>query len=93
MEDYIGIQTWVTLTYYGSSTDLRPTLQSGNRYIASEPIGTIWCALCELAKGGVFKVEYAEISIDKKLNHAWNRSIIKVTYMASIFQLKAREDT
>ena len=49
--------------------------------------------MCELAKGGMFKVEYAGTSIDKKLNHAWNRSIIKVTYRASIFQLKARVDT
>ena len=36
-------------TYYGSSTDLRPALQSGNRYIASQPIGTIWCALCVIS--------------------------------------------
>ena len=41
----------------------------------------------------MFKVEYAEISIDQKLNHAWNCPIIKVTYRVSIFQLKAREDT
>ena len=62
-------------------------------YIASQPIGTIWCAVCELAKGGVFKVEYAGTSIDQKLNHAGNCSIIKVTYRASIFQLKARVET
>ena len=93
MEDYIGLHTWVTQTYYGSSTDLRPALQSGKRYIASQPIGTIWSAVCELAKGGMFKVEYAGTFIDQKLHHAWNCSIIKVTYMASIFQLKAREDT
>ena len=68
-------------------------MQSENRYIISQPIGTIWCAVCELAKGGMFKVEYAEISIDQKLNHAWNCSIIKVTYRASIFQLKERVDT
>ena len=84
MEDYIGLHTWVTQTYYGSSTDLRPALQSGKRYIASQPIGTIWCAVCELAKGGMFKVEYAGTSIDQKLNHAWNCSIIKVTFRASI---------
>ena len=69
-EDYIGLQTRVTQTYYGSSTGLRPSLQGGKRYITSQPIGTIWCAVCELAKGGVFKVEYAGTSIDQKLNHA-----------------------
>ena len=79
LEDYIGLQTWVTQTYYGSSTGLRPALQSGKRYIASQPIGTIWSAMCELATGGMFKVEYAETSIDQKLNHAWNCSNIKVT--------------
>ena len=92
-EDYIGLQTRVTQTYYGSSTGLRPALQGGKRYIASQPIGTIWCAVCELAKRGVFKVEYAGTSIDQKLNHAYNCSIIKVTYGASIFQLKARIET
>ena len=49
--------------------------------------------MCELAKGGMFKVEYAGTSIDQKLNHAWNCSNIKVTYRASIFQLKARVET
>ena len=93
LEDYIGLHTWVTQTYYGPSTDLRPALQSGKRYIASQPIGTIWCAVCELAKGGMFKVEYAGTSIDQKLNHAWNFSIIKVTYRASILQLKATVET
>ena len=93
LEDYIGLHTWVTQTYYGSSTDLRPALQTEKRYIASQPIGTIWCAVCELSKGGMFKVEYAGTPIDQKLNHAWNCSIIKVTYMASIFQLKARVET
>ena len=68
-------------------------MQGGKRYIASQPIGTSWCAVCELAKGGVFKVEYAGTSIDEKLNHAWNCPIIKVTYRASIFQLKARVET
>ena len=93
LEDFIGLHTWVTKTYYGSSTSLRPALQSEKRCIASQPIGTIWCAVCELAKGGMFKVEYAETSIDQKLNHAWNCSNIEVTYRASIIQLKAREDT
>ena len=49
--------------------------------------------MCELAKGGMFKVEYTGTSIDQKLIHAWNCSIIKVTYRASIFQLKARAET
>ena len=93
LEDYIGLHTWVTQTYYGSSTDLRPALQSEKRYIASQPIGTIWCGVCELAKRGMFKVEYARTSINQKLNHAWSCSIIKVTYKASIFQLKARVET
>ena len=78
LEGYIGLHTWVTQTYDGSSTDLRPALQSEKRYIASQPIGTIWCAVCELAKRGMFKVEYARTSIDQKLNHAWNCSIINV---------------
>ena len=56
LEDYIGLHTWVTKTYYGTSTGLRPALQSEKRCIASQPIGTIWCAVCELAKGGMFKV-------------------------------------
>ena len=34
-----------------------------------------------------------ELKIDQKLNHAWNCSIIKVTYRTSIFQLKARVET
>ena len=89
----IGLHTWVTKTYYGSSIGLRLALQSEKRCIASQPIGTIWCAVCELAKGGIFEVEYAETSIDQKLNHAWNCSNIEVIYRASIFQLKAREDT
>ena len=93
LEDYIGLHTWVTQTYYGSSTDLRLALQSGKRYIASQPTGTTWCAVCELAKGGIFKVEYAGTSIDQKLNHAWNCSNIKVTYSVLIFQLKARVET
>ena len=91
--DYIGLHTWVTQTYYGLSTGLRPVLQSEKRYIASQPIGTIGCAVCELAKGRVFKVEYAGTSIDQKLNHAWNYSIIKVTYRTSILQLMARVET
>ena len=49
----IGLHTWVTKTYYGSSTGLRPSLQSEKSQIAPQPIGTIWCAVCELAKGNV----------------------------------------
>ena len=85
LEDNIGLHIWVAHTYYGLSTDLRPALQSERRYIISQPIGTIWCAVCELAKGGMFKLKI-EISIDQKLNHAWNCSNIKVTYMVSNFQ-------
>ena len=88
-EDYIGLHIWVTQTYYGSSTDLRPAFQSERRYIISQPISTIWCAVCELAQGGMFKVEHAETLIDQKLNHVWNCPIIKVTYRVSISQLNA----
>ena len=49
MEDYIGLHSRVTQTYYGSLIDLRPALQSGKRYIASQPIGTIWYALCVIS--------------------------------------------
>ena len=49
--------------------------------------------MCESAKGGMFRVEYAETSIDQKLNHAWDCSNIEVIYRASIFQLKVKEDT
>ena len=40
LEDYIGLQIRVTKTYYRSSTDLRPALQSEEWYIASQPTGT-----------------------------------------------------
>ena len=86
LEDNIGLHIWVTQAYHGLSTDLGPALQSERRYIISQPIGSIWCAVCELAQGGMFKVEYAETSIDQKLTHAWNCSNIKVTYRVSIFQ-------
>ena len=49
LEDNIGLHIWVKLTYYGLSTCLRPALQGEKRYIISQPIGTIWCAVCELA--------------------------------------------
>ena len=64
-------------------------MQSERRYTISQPIGTIWCAVCELAYGGMFKVETVKTSIDQKLTYAWNYSNIEVTYMVSIFQLKA----
>ena len=66
LEDYIDLHTWVTQTYYRSSIGQRPALQSERRYIASQPMGTIWSAVCELAKGGMLKVEYAGTSIDQK---------------------------
>ena len=93
MEDFIGLHSWVTQAYYGSSTDLRPALQSGKRYIASQPIGTIWCALCVISQRRMYKVEYAGTSIDQKLNYAWNCASIKVRYRVSIFQLKERVET
>ena len=76
LEDNIGLHMWVTQTYYGISTDLRPALQSEKRHIISQLIGTIWCAVCVLAQGGMFKVENAEPSIDQKLTHAWNCSTL-----------------
>ena len=72
LEDNIGLHIWVTQTYHGLPTCLRPALQGEKRYIISQPIGTIWCAVCELAKGGMFKVEYVKTSIDQKLTHVWN---------------------
>ena len=64
-EDYIGFHIWVTQTYYGISTDLRPALQSEKRYIISQPIGTIWCAVCELAKGLMFKLNTLKLQLTK----------------------------
>ena len=49
--------------------------------------------MCELAKGGMFRVEYAGASINQKLTNAWNCSNIKVTTRASIFQFKERVET
>ena len=40
LEDYIGLHTWVTQTYYEPSTGLRPASQSEKKYIISQPIGT-----------------------------------------------------
>ena len=64
-EDYIGLHSRVTQTYYGSSIDLRPALQSEKRYIASQPIDTIWCAVCELAKGGCSRLNMLELQSTK----------------------------
>ena len=65
LEDNIGLHMRVTQTYYGLSTDLRSALQSGKRYIASQPIGTIWCAVCELAKGGYTRLNTLELQSTK----------------------------
>ena len=67
MEDFIGLHLRVTQTYYRSSTDLRPALQSEKMYIDSQPIGTIWCAVCELAKGGCSRLNMLELQSTKKL--------------------------
>ena len=47
-------------------------MQSERRYTISQPIETIWCAVCELAKEGNFQVEHVGTSTDQKLTHAWN---------------------
>ena len=65
LEDYIGPHIWVTQTYYGLSTDLRLALQSKKRYIISQPIGTIWCAVCELAQEGMFKLKTLKLQLTK----------------------------
>ena len=65
LEDNTGLHIWVTQTYYGSSTDLRPALQSERRYIISQPIGIIWCAVCELAQGGIFKLKTLKLQLTK----------------------------
>ena len=67
LEDYIGLHIWVTQTYHELSTCLRPAMQSERRYTISQPIETIWCAMCELAKGGNFQVEHARTSTNQKL--------------------------
>ena len=65
LEDYIGVHIWVTQTYYGISTGLRPTLQSERRYKISQPIGTIWSAVCELPQGGMFKLNTLKHQLTK----------------------------
>ena len=47
------------------SIDLRPALQRERRYIVSQPIGTIWCAVCELAQGGMFKLKTLRLQLTK----------------------------
>ena len=58
LEDNIGLQMWVTQTYPRLPTYLRPALQSERRYANSQPIETIWSALCELESGRNFQVEH-----------------------------------
>ena len=71
LEDYIGLQMWVTQTYLRLPTCLRPVLQSERRYTNSQPIEIIWSAVCELASGGNFQVEHAGTTIDQNLIQAW----------------------
>ena len=59
LEDNIGLQMWATQTYPRLPTYLRPALQSERRYANSQPIDTIWCAVCELALGRNVQVEHA----------------------------------
>ena len=72
LEDYIGLQLWVTQNYLRLSTYLRPALQSERRCANSQPIEIIWSAVCELASGRNFQVEHAGTSTDQKLIQAWN---------------------
>ena len=57
LEDNIGLHISVIETYYELSTCLRLALQGEKGYIISQPNGTIWCAVCELAQGGMFKLK------------------------------------
>ena len=72
LEDNIALQMWATQTYPRLPTCLRPALQSKRRYTNSQPIETIWCAVCELANGRNFQVEHAGTLTDQKLTQAWN---------------------
>ena len=65
LEDNFGLHIWVILTYYELSTCLRPDLQGEKRYIISQPNGTIWCAVCELAQGGMFKLKTLKLQWTK----------------------------
>ena len=67
LEDSIGLLIRVTQTYYKSATDLRPALQSEKRYIASQPIETNRCAVCELARGGCSRLNMLELQMTKNL--------------------------
>ena len=49
LEDYIGLQIWVTQTYLRLPTNLRPAWQSERRYTNSQLIDTIWSAVCEFS--------------------------------------------
>ena len=66
MEDYIGLQMWVTQTYPRLPTCLRPALQSERRYTNSQPIEIIGSAVCELASRGNFQVEHAGTVTEQK---------------------------
>ena len=70
LEDYIGLQLWVTQNYPRLPTYLRPALQSERRYANSQPIEIIWSAVCELALWRNFEVEHAGTSTDQKLTQA-----------------------
>ena len=72
LEDYIGLQLWVTQNYLRLPTYLRLALQSERRYTNSQPIEIIWSAVCELASGGNFQVKHAGTSTDQKLIQVWN---------------------
>ena len=63
---------WVAQTYPRLPTCLRPALQSERRYANSQPIEIIWSAVCELASGENFQVEYAGTAMDQNLIQAWN---------------------
>ena len=89
LEDYIGLQMWETLTYPRLPTNPRPAMQSERGDTISQLISILWCALCKLAKGGMFKVEHAGTLTDQNLIQTWNCSSIKATCKVSIFQLKA----
>ena len=67
MEDNIGLHSRVTQTYYGSSIDLRPALQSEKKYIACQPIKKNGCAVCESTKGGCTRLNRLELHTTKNL--------------------------
>ena len=86
LEDYIGLKKWVTQTYPRLPTCLRPALQSERRYTNSQPIDTIWCAVCELAqRGKFFKLSMLELQLTKNCFKHGICSNIKVTNRTSFF--------